>query len=434
MNKPKIAIIGRPNVGKSALFNRLCKKRLAIVHDIEGITRDRLYTEVEFEGGYFDIIDTAGFTFATKGMQSHMEEQVDIALNEADAIILVVDGRTGINELDDQLVKKLQPMRKPLVLAVNKLDDVVHNPLLTPFYGLGIKEVCGISAIQNLGIYELLESSVRGLKLATESESGKQLKIALMGRTNVGKSTLLNTLAKQKRSLVDSEAGTTRDSIEVTIDSDGQQICLVDTAGIRRVHKEKEAVEKFAKLRTISALDHADLILLMLDVQSGLTAQEKRFLTLLEKLGKPAIFLLNKWDLVHDFRMEHIELALKKLHPFAAHMPLLTISAQEGRNVDKILPLAKDFYAKTTKKFSTGELNRFIQKVLVKNQPPLVNGRRLNIYYMTQISSFPPTFIFFVNNYDLMRPTYEHYLTNQLRLHFDLGGSPIKFIFRNKKK
>jgi GTP-binding protein len=192
MNRPKVAIIGRPNVGKSALFNRLCKKRLAIVHDIEGITRDRIYSEVEFEGGFFDIIDTAGFTFASEGMQGHMEEQVEIALHEADAIILVVDGRIGVTTLDAQLVKKLQRIQKPLVLAVNKLDDTVHGPLITPFYSLGIKDVCAISAIQNLGIYELLESCVKGLTLAQESGAGGQLKVALMGRTNEGTSTILN--------------------------------------------------------------------------------------------------------------------------------------------------------------------------------------------------------------------------------------------------
>jgi GTP-binding protein len=234
--------------------------------------------------------------------------------------------------------------------------------------------------------------------------------------------------------LVDSAAGTTRDSIEVTVEHQGQKISLVDTAGIRRVHKEKEAVEKFAKMRTLTALDHADLVLLMVDVQEGLTAQEKRFLTILEKLGKPAIFLLNKWDLVHDFRMEHVELALKKLHPFAAHMPLLTISAQEGRNVEKILPLAREFYTKSTKKFSTGELNRFIQKMLLKNPPSLINGKRLNIYYMTQINSFPPTFIFFINHESLLKQTYAQYLVNQLRAHFDLGGIPIKFVLRKKNE
>jgi GTP-binding protein len=434
MNIPKIAIIGRPNVGKSALFNRLCKKRLAIVHDIEGITRDRLYSEIEFEGHYADIIDTAGFTFASKGMQSHMEEQVEIALDEADSIILVVDGRAGVTELDHQLAKKLQHTDKPLVLAVNKIDDPIHNSLITPFYSLGIKEIFPISAIQDLGIYELLQRSVQGLTLAPESARDKQLKVALMGRTNVGKSTLLNTLAQQKRSLVDSVAGTTRDSIEVTVESQGEMICLIDTAGIRRVHKEKEAVEKFAKMRTMNSLEHADVVLLMLDVQDGLTGQEKRFLSLLEKLGKPAIFLLNKWDLVHNFRMEHVELALRQLHPFAAHMPLLTISGQTGRNVDKILLLAKEFYEKTSRQFGTGELNRFIQKILLKNPPPLVNGKRLTIYYMTQLKSFPPTFIFFINNKALVKLTYENYLTNQFRSYFGLSGIPIRFIFRNKNQ
>jgi len=437
MKKPLIAIIGRPNVGKSALFNRICKKRLSIVHDEAGITRDRLYTTCEFEGGYFNLVDTAGITIsANDNIQKTIEKQALFAMQEAQSLILVVDAQVGPTEEDLFLARKLLRANKPLCIAVNKIDDDVHNTLVHRFHSLGINHVIPISAIQNRGIYELLETALEGIALSPTEEEEQILKFCLMGRANVGKSTLLNALTKQNRAVVDSVAGTTRDSIDVFFQEGDKRYCCIDTAGIRRTHKEKEVVEKFAKMRTERAMERADMALFVLDATEPLTMQERRMLKLLEKLGKPILFLLNKWDLVKNFRMEHAIYALQRIHPYCAHMPILAISAETGRNLDKILPEAGALWERLNRNISTPELNRFIQVALAKNPSPNVLGKRLKIYYMTQVRRFPPSFVVFVNNPDLMSLTYRKYLTNQMREFFSLQGIAIKFFLkkRNNKK
>lgn len=432
MSKPKIAIIGRPNVGKSSLFNRLCKSRQAIVHAMEGITRDRIFGEVECEKGFFDLIDTAGLTGNRE--EAAIQQQWEFALLEADGFLLVVDAQVGITKIDLELAKRLLRLQKPITLAVNKLDELDQHLRIHEFVCSGIQKICPISAIQNLGIDQLLEKITEDLVLPKEKEQRSAIKVALFGRENVGKSTLLNRLSGQERSVVDPRAGTTRDSVEVLCNVDGELFSLFDTAGIRKTNKEKEAVEKFAKMRTLRAVEQSNLTLLMIDVQKGLTTQEKRLLTQLEEWGKPTILLINKWDLTSHFRMEHVELALKKQHSFTEHLPCLMISAKEGRNCDQILPLAKKLYDQSRVRIQTAQLNRFMEKAMINHPPPAIKGKRLQIYYVTQISTEPPTFVFFINHMQRLARTYKQYLINQFREEFELEGSFFTFLFRQKRQ
>lgn len=432
MSKPKIAIIGRPNVGKSSLFNRLCKSRQAIVHAIEGITRDRIFGEVESEKGFFDLIDTAGVIEGKE--ESAIQQQWDIALHEADGFLMVVDGQVGITKLDLELAKKLLRQQKPITLAVNKLDELKLHQRMHEFICSGIKKICPISAIQNLGIDDLLANVTEGFNLPTEQEKLPMIKVVLFGRENVGKSTLLNRLSGQERAVVDPRAGTTRDSVEVLCNFNGELFSLCDTAGIRKTNKEREAVEKFARMRTIRAVEQSNLTLLMIDVQKGLTTQEKRLLTQLEELGKPTILLVNKWDLTSHHRMEHVFLALKRQHPFAAHLPCLMISAKEGRNCDQILRLAKQLYDQSRIRIQTAQLNRFLEKAMQSHPPQAIQGKRLQIYYVTQTSIEPPTFVFFINHLQRLGRSYKQYLINQFREEFKFEGSFFTFHFRQKKK
>lgn len=431
MLKPKIAIIGRPNVGKSSLFNRLCKSRQAIVHAIEGITRDRIFGEVACEKGFFDIIDTAGLI---EHGEAAIQKQWEIALEEANGFLMVVDAQVGITRLDIEIANRLLRLQKPITLAVNKLDELDLHDAMHKFVCSGIRNICPISAIQNLGIDHLLDTITKDLSLPKERDSLSLIKVALFGRENVGKSTLLNRLSGQERAVVDPRAGTTRDCVEVVCNFNGELFSLFDTAGIRKTNKEKEAVEKFARMRTLRAIENSHLILFMIDVQKGLTTQEKRLLTQLEELGKPTVLLVNKWDLTSHHRMEHVLFALKKQHPFAAHLPCLMISAKEGRNCDQILPLAKKLIDQSRTRIQTSQLNRFIERAMTANPPPAIKGKRLQIYYVTQTRTEPPTFVFFINHLQRLARTYKQYLINQFREEFSLEGSFFIFHFRQKKQ
>lgn len=434
--QPKIALVGRPNVGKSALFNRICQKRISIVDEQEGITRDRLYAEAEAFGRSFILIDTGGIdTSETMPFNQEIRRQAQIAIEEADAVILVVDGQIGPHPLDEEVAKILLHAKKPIVVAVNKIDQMSEEVRIHNFHSLAVRDLIGVSAIQGFQIAELLEKVLsfvpREEELVQSDLNG--IRVAIVGRANVGKSTLLNHLLHEERSIVSPIAGTTRDAIDVSVHHEGQDYVLVDTAGIRRKKAEKEVVDKFAAIRTEEAIEKADVCLLILDSFEGFTTQEKRIASDIEARGKSCILIFNKWDLMKNFKMEHALRGVKEEVPFLNHCPKLFISAAKERNLDKIFPLIKEVYAERQKRITTGGLNKFIEGCLQKYHPPLIIGKRLRIYYMTQVETDPPKFVLFVNNPTLMTESYKKYLLNNFREVYGFSGCPLVLELRGKE-
>jgi GTPase len=430
----KLALVGRPNVGKSALFNAICKKRIAIVDEAEGTTRDRLYAEVTQGEFAFTLIDTGGINpGARDSFAEGIREQAQSAIQEADSLVLVVDGRLGPQDLDFRLARLLLTTQKPLTLAINKIDEPSQQMNIHNFYGLGVTKMLPVSAAHGFQIAELIEKAWEGFQFKGESGAKEEaIKVAIVGRTNVGKSTLINQLIEENRCLVSPVAGTTRDSIDIPFTFEGHSFVLIDTAGIRRKKSEREVVEKFAALRTARAISRSDVCLLLVDALEGLTAQEKRIAKEIEAAGKGCLVVMNKWDLVSGFRMEHAMRVLKEESPFLAHCPLLLISALTGRNVDKLLTQARLVYESGGARIPTHELNKAIEKAMQLNHPPMLQGKRLRIYYATQVETHPPRILLFVNRANLLPLTYRHYLYNFLRKQFAFPGNPLLLEVRAK--
>lgn len=434
MKKTKIALIGRPNVGKSALFNRIAKKRIAIVDEMEGVTRDRLYAEAELFGRPFEVIDTGGIDERSDiPFAEEVKQQAEVAIMEADSLIMVVDSRIGVTSLDEHVAELLLRSGKPLVLAVNKVDNEDESQLAS-FYTLGVEKVVGVSAIQGRNIVEMLEAALEPCPILEEEEELSGIKVAIIGRPNVGKSTLINTLLDESRCVVSPIAGTTRDSIDVQFEWEGETFTIIDTAGIRRKKSEHEVVDKFAAIRTERAIERADVCILMLDSQEGMTAQEKRIANLIEEKGKGCLIFFNKWDLVKGFRMEHCKKSLEIEASFVSYCPTLFGSAKTGRKLDELFPVIREIYTDLTKRVSTGQLNKFIEKTMAKVHPPMIQGKRLRIYYMAQIDVSPPRFVFFVNQPTLLGDTYKKYLINQFRKTYRYTGVPLTFYLKGKKR
>lgn len=433
---PKLAIVGRPNVGKSALFNRICKKKIAIVDEAEGITRDRIYAESEIFGMPFEVIDTGGIDSRSKAIfNEQIKQQAEIAIEEADTIIMVVDSRTGITELDKEVARVLHRTQKPLCLAVNKIDNINEEHLIYQFQTLGIKQMIPVSAAQNWHVAELLEAAFANFdKAGIEEDTNPAINITIVGRPNVGKSSLVNYLLDEERVIVSPIAGTTRDSIDVSFTHGDEIYTLVDTAGIRRKGAEHEVVDKFAAIRTQRAIERSDICLLMLDAQQGITREEKKIANMIEEQGKGCILLFNKWDLVKGFRMEHCLKGIEEEVPFLKHCPKLFISATTGRNVDKIFDVVKEVHAESQKRITTHQLNKFIADSMQRNHPPMLQGKRLRIYYMAQVGVQPPKFILFVNFPNLMTDAYKKYLYNQFREIYGFTGVPLEIHLKGKKR
>jgi len=433
---PKVAIVGRPNVGKSALFNRVCKTRIAIVDEAEGVTRDRLYAETDYFGRPFEVIDTGGINPRSSVMFNELiKRQAEIAIEEADSIIMVVDSQTGITDLDEEVSRVLHRTKKPVCLAVNKIDNLESESLIHEFYPLGIEKIVGVSATQNWQIAELLDAALTPVPEDIGGEEEYEgIKVSIIGRPNVGKSSLINYLLDENRCIVSPIPGTTRDSIDVTVTQDEEIYTFIDTAGIRRKGAEHEVVDKFAAIRTERAIDRSDICLLMLDAQQGLTSQEKRIAKMIEKQGKGCVILFNKWDLVKGFRMEHCLKDIEDEIPFLKHCPKLIISAKTGRNIEKIFPLIQQCSTSSVQRISTPQLNKFVEGAIQRNHPPMIRGKRLRIYYMAQVDVQPPRFVMFVNYPDLMADSYQRYLYNQFRQTFKFTGVPVNFHLRGKTR
>ncbi len=428
----KLAIVGRANVGKSSLFNRICKKKISIVHGKEGVTRDRIYKKAFFHGKPFIAIDTAGLDVKTKlSIDDEIVIQIKVAIEEADILVMVVDAKVGVTNLDQMVAKNLLKTKKRVILAINKVDTEKHKDKIFEFQKLGLKNIIDISAAQNLNIDKLLEIAFKDFVFDedVDCQVENKIKVAIVGRTNVGKSTLLNSLLNEKRAVVSSEIATTRDSIDSDIMINGKKYTFIDTAGIRKKNKERNVLEKFSRFQTLKSIEKADICLLVLDAEDVMTFQDQKILSFIEKKSKGCIILVNKWDKIKDVRQEHF---LKVLNQKRSYFPIVIISALKKQNLDKIFFLIDKVQENRLKNIQTTTLNKFVEKCIQRYHPPMIDGKRLKIYYLTQIKNNPPHFLFFVNYPKRFTSTYKKYLINNFRTHFDFEGSPI--IFDVKKK
>jgi GTP-binding protein len=432
----KLALVGRPNVGKSALFNRICKKKIAIVDEQEGTTRDRIYAEADFFGTPFQVVDTGGMDAqSSAAFNKEILRQAEIAIEEADALVFVVDALSGVTDLDDQVAKVLRRSKKPVTVAVNKIDTQAQMVLLHQFHALGFAAIVPISASQGYQVVELLETALKGIEQgAPQEEKSARIPVAIVGRPNVGKSTLINFLLQEERCVVSPLPGTTRDSVDVDIDVEGAAFKLIDTAGIRRKKAEAEVVDKFAAIRTERALERAEICVLMLSAEEGITAQEKKIAKEIETLGKGCIVLVNKWDLLKEVRMEHYLQAIHAAAPFLSACPTLFVSSKTGRNLEKLYQLIKEVHQESSRRITTGQLNKFLESAIQKYHPPMLQGKRLRIYYIAQIEVSPPHFVLFVNKPELMVDSYKKYLINQFREAYGFTGVPLIFSLKGKKE
>ena len=437
MAKPIVAIVGRPNVGKSMLFNKLTGKRMAIVEDTPGVTRDRIYGQCEWNGREFTLVDTGGIEPGTENeMLQFMRRQAEIAIETADVIIMVTDVTVGMTAADAEVATMLKRAKKPVVIAVNKCDKIGGvNPEVYEFYGLGLGDPIEVSAIHGHGTGDLLDACVERFPEEGESEEeDDRIKVAIIGKPNVGKSSLLNQILGMERVIVSNVAGTTRDAIDSNFENAFGKYCFIDTAGMRRKSKVDDAIEKYSNLRTISAIDRADVCLILIDANEGVTEQDTKIAGLAHEAGKASILVVNKWDLVEKDTntMDKMTDEIRRDLSYMSYAPVLFISAKTGQRVEKLYQLINEVADQSAMRITTGMLNNILEDATARVQPPSDKGRRLKIYYMTQIGVKPPHFVAFCNDARLFHFSYQRYLENQLRAVFGLMGTPIKLTIRQK--
>ena len=436
MAKPIVAIVGRPNVGKSTFFNKVTGKKISIVKDTPGVTRDRLYADAEWCGKHFTLVDTGGLELKSDDeMWRHIKKQAEIAIETADVILFFTDVKSGITGADRDVAQKLRKSGKPVVLAVNKLDTYKED-LLYEFYELGLGTPYGISAEQMKGVGELLDEVVSYFEGNAEKEEADSIKIAVVGRPNAGKSCLCNRILGFERTIVSDVVGTTRDAIDTPFEFEGQKYTLIDTAGIRKKKNVEEDLEYYSVIRALAAVRRADVCLIVIDAAEGLTEQSVKICGYVHEQGKPSVIVMNKWDAVEKdtFTVNKFNEKLKEDLKFMDYFQAVYISAKTGQRADKVLTLAKTVLEHARFRVSTGLLNDLILDSVRMNEPPSVNGRRLKIMYATQADVCPPTFILFVNDEKLMHFSYRRYLENCIRKAFDFSGTPIKIIAREQGK
>lgn len=437
MSRPLVAIVGRPNVGKSMLFNKLCGKRLSIVEDTPGVTRDRLYSECEWCGRVFDIVDTGGIEpTADTEILAFMREQAQIAIEAANVIVLVTDIRIGVTAADKDVANLLKRSRKPVVLAVNKADSTgAPDPMLYEFYELGLGDPIAVSSIHGHGTGDLLDECLKSFPPQDEDEQEDDaIKVAVIGKPNVGKSSLINHILGEKRVIVSDVAGTTRDAVDTPFENQYGKYVLIDTAGIRRQSKVEERVEKFSVMRAQLAIERADVCLIMIDARDGVTEQDTKIAGMAHEAGKASIIIANKWDLVEKETgtMEKLRKSIMGDLSFMSYAPILFISALTGQRTDRIFELINFSNDQNTMRITTGMLNNVLADAQARMQPPTDKGRKLKIYYMTQTGVRPPNFVVFCNSRELFHFSYQRYLENQIRATFGLEGTPIRMVIRQK--
>jgi len=434
VSKSIVAIVGRQNVGKSTLLNRMAGKPIAIVADLPGTTRDRIFADVSWQGAGFTIVDTGGLELRPRStMAQEVREQVEAAVAEADAIIFLVDVKDGIIPSDSEIADMLRRSSKPIILVANKADNAKLETRAVEFYQLGLGEPLVISAYHSLGIAELLDEIITLLPAAPPIKAEPEvLKVAIVGRPNVGKSMLLNALVGEERAIVDDVPGTTRDAIDTLFDFGGQSVLLIDTAGIRRRGRLGVGVERYSVLRALRAIDRADIALLVLDATELVTAQDMHIAGYIQQAAKGIVLVVNKWDLVADGNIKEYHKYILQHIKFMSYAPVLCISAKFGQGVDKVMPEARRVYQERLKRLSTATVNSVVQQAVAAHNLPRSGTKRLKILYATQAEVNPPTFVFFVNDAGLIHFSYRRYLENKLRQSFGFAGTPLRLVFKTR--
>lgn len=439
MNKPTVAIVGRPNVGKSTFFNYIVGKRISIVEDTPGVTRDRVYAEANWRGRNFTLIDTGGIEPESDDViLSQMREQANLAISMADVIIFVTDIKQGITAADNDIALMLRKSKKPIVLVCNKADNYGKVPdELYEFYNLGLGEPHRVSSVNAIGIGDVLDAIYDELPPKSEDEEGDDvIKVAIIGKPNVGKSSLVNKILGEKRVIVSDIAGTTRDAIDSEFENEFGKYVFIDTAGIRKKNKVSEKLEKYSVMRSLLAVERADVCLLMIDANEGVTEQDTKIAGEAHEAGKGIIIVVNKWD-EYEKDNRTVEKYKKQVYDklsYLSYAPILFISAKTGQRVNKLFELINSVASQNAMRVSTSVLNQVLNEAIAIVQPPTDKGRRLRVFYMTQASTKPPTFVVFVNDKDLFHFSYERYLINQIRKEFDLTGTPVRMIVREKSE
>ena len=433
MANPLIAIVGRPNVGKSTFFNKVVGRKISITDDRAGVTRDRLYADSEWRGKAFSIVDTGGIELRSEDtMWKEIKKQAEVAIDTAQVIMFFVDGREGLTTSDYDVADMLRRSKKPVILVVNKIDEYSEEKVFE-FYSLGLGEPYAVSAEHGTGIGDVLDEAVSWFE-KSENVEDESIKIAVVGKPNAGKSSLVNKLLGFERSIVTNIAGTTRDAIDTKFTYDGRNYTIIDTAGIRKKSKVEDDVEYYSVMRAIDAVRRADVCLLVVDCADGLTEQDTKIIGYVHEQGKPSVVVMNKWDLIEKDTntINKFEAGLKEDLKFMDYFKSVYISAKTGQRTEKILSIVDEVYAHAHHRIATGVLNDIISDAVRANEPPSYNGRRLKVYYSSQVAVAPPTIVLFVNSSDLLHFSYQRFLENVLRKSFDFSGTPIKILTREK--
>ena len=439
MSKPVVAVVGRPNVGKSTLFNALAGERISIVKDTPGVTRDRIYADVNWLDYHFTMIDTGGIEPDSRDViLSQMREQAEIAIATADVIIFLTDVRQGLQDSDSKVADMLRRSGKPVVLVVNKVDSFEKfMPDVYEFYNLGIGDPFPISAASMLGLGDMLDEVVKHFPdYAKDEEEDERPKVAIIGKPNVGKSSLINKLAQEDRVIVSDIAGTTRDAIDTDITYDGKEYVFIDTAGLRRKNKIKEEIERYSFIRAVTAVERADVCIIVIDATEGVTEQDAKIAGIAHERGKGIIIAVNKWDAIEkdDKTIYRHTEKIRQILSFMPYAEIIFISAKSGQRLNKIFELIDVVIANNSMRVATGVLNEIVTEAVAMQQPPSDKGKRLRIYYTTQVAVKPPTFVIFVNDKELMHFSYTRYLENRIRETFGFRGTALKFIIRERKE
>lgn len=434
MRKGIVAIVGRANVGKSTIFNRIVGERVSIVEDIPGVTRDRIYANASWLTREFRLIDTGGIELANASFTEQIKMQAQIAIEEADVIIFVVSGREGVTREDEFVARMLQKSNKPIILAVNKIDDQAFKDSIYDFYSLGIGDPIAVSGSHGIGIGDILDEIVQLLPQVEEEKEEDVIRFSIIGRPNVGKSSLTNAILGEDRVIVSDVEGTTRDAIDTAFEKDGQKYCVVDTAGMRKKGKIYESVEKYSILRALTAVEKSDVVLVVIDGDRGIIEQDKHVAGNAHEAGKAVILVVNKWDLVakDSKTMQKMENELREQFKYLDYAPIVFVSAKENKRVDLLLPMIQKVYANSRKRVSTSVLNDVLIDAQTMNPTTTFNGGRLKIYYANQVSICPPTFVLFTNDPQYLHFSYKRYLENRLRDAFGFEGTPIHIICRKR--
>ena len=437
MAKPLVAIVGRPNVGKSMLFNRLVGQRLSIVEDTPGVTRDRLYAEAEWCGHTFDVVDTGGIEPGTDDeILAFMRHQAEIAIDNATVIVFVCDIKTGVTAADHEVANMLLRSRKPVVLAVNKMDRIgLVDPDIYEFYNLGLGDPISLSAVHGHGTGDLLDECLKYFPEAeADEEEDDVIKVAIIGKPNVGKSSLVNKILGEERVIVSNVAGTTRDAVDSYFENEKGKYLIIDTAGMRKKSKVDDRIEKFSVLRATMAIERADVCLIMIDANEGVTEQDTKVAGLAHEAGKACIIVVNKWDSIEkdDKTMDHMRNDVRRDLSYMTYAPIVFISALTGQRVDRLFDLINYVNDQSSMRITTGMLNSVLADATARVQPPTDKGRRLKIYYMTQVGIKPPHFVIFCNDARLFHFSYQRYLENQIRNTYGLEGTPVRLTIRQK--